>query len=59
MPGMAKPTIFDDMPTKRPHFFFLIVGRKCFALKKWESRFVANVFRHVARSNSSIERLGK
>jgi haloacetate dehalogenase len=25
---MANPTIFDDMPTKRPHFFFLIVGRK-------------------------------
>src|SRR5580692_9601465 len=59
MPGMAKPTIFDEMPTKRPHFFFLIVGRKCLTLKKWESRFVANVFRHVTRSNSSIERLGK
>src|SRR5580658_139496 len=59
MPGIAKPTIFDDMPTKRPHFFSLIVGRKYFALKKWESKFVANVFRHVARSNSSIERLGK
>src|SRR6202165_6406226 len=26
MPGMANPTIFDDMPTKRPHFFFLIGG---------------------------------
>src|SRR6266446_8700501 len=57
--GNGNPTIFDDMPTKRPHFFFLIVGRQYFALKKWESKFVANVFRHVARSNSSIERLGK
>jgi hypothetical protein len=44
MPGMAKPTMFDDMPTKRPHFFFLIAGKKYFALKKCESRFVAIVF---------------
>jgi hypothetical protein len=34
MPGIAKPTMFDDIPTKRPHFFFLIAGRKYFALKK-------------------------
>jgi hypothetical protein len=26
MPGMAKPTMFDDMPTKRPHFFWLSAG---------------------------------
>src|SRR6516225_8948935 len=59
MPGMAKPTMFDDMPTKRPHFFFLIPGRKYFALKNCASKFVAIVFRHVARSRSSIERFGK
>jgi hypothetical protein len=41
MPGMANPTMFDDMPTKRPHFFFLIAGKKYFALKKCESRLVA------------------
>jgi DNA-binding MarR family transcriptional regulator len=51
---MAKPIMFDDMPTKRPHFFLLIAGRKYFALKKCASRFVAVVFRHVGRSNSSI-----
>src|ERR1700674_2041430 len=56
---MGRPTIFDQIPTKRPHFFFLIAGKKYFALKKWESRFVANVFRQVARSRSSMERLGK
>jgi hypothetical protein len=49
----------DDIPTKRPHFFFLIVGKKYFALKKCESKFVAIVFRHVVRSSSSIERFGK
>jgi hypothetical protein len=48
--GYGWPTMFDDMPTKRPHFFFLIAGKKYFALKKCESRFVAIVFsprRHV------------
>jgi hypothetical protein len=59
MPGIAKPTILDEIPTKRPHLFFCIDGKKYFALKKWESRFVAIVFRHVGRSSSSIERLGK
>ena len=59
MLGMAKPTMFDDMPTKRPHFFFLIAGKKQFALKKCESRLVAIVFRHVGRSSSSIVRFGK
>jgi hypothetical protein len=59
MPGMARPTMFDAMPMKRRHFFFLIAGRKYFALRKRESRLVAMVFRHVARSSSSIERLGK
>jgi hypothetical protein len=34
MPGIAKPTMFDEMPTKRPHFFFLITGKKYFTLKK-------------------------
>jgi len=34
MPGIAKPIIFDEIPTKRPHFFFLIAGRKYFTLKK-------------------------
>src|SRR6267154_2150047 len=58
MPGIANPTIFDDIPTKRPHFFFLIVGKKYFTLKKCESKFVAMVFRHVGRSSSSIERFG-
>ena len=42
MPDMAKPTMFDDIPTKRPHFFFLMVGKKYFALKKCESRLVAD-----------------
>ena len=59
MPGIAKPTMFDDMPTKRPHFFFLIAGKKYFTLKKCESKFVAIVFRHVGRSSSSIVRFGK
>jgi len=59
MPGMAKPTMFDDMPTKRPHFFYLIAGKEYLALKKCESRIVAIVFRHVGRSSSSIERSGK
>ena len=59
MPGMAKPTMFDDMPTKRPHFFFLIAGKKYFALKKCESRLAAIVLRHVGRSSSSIGRFGK
>src|ERR1700733_943011 len=59
MPGMAKPIMFDDMPTKRPHFFFLIAGRKYFALRNCASKFVAIVFRHVGRSSSSIERFGK
>ena len=59
MPGMAKPTMFDDMPMKRPHFFCLIVGKKYFTLKKCASKFVAIVFRHVGRSRSSIERFGK
>src|SRR5690348_12549716 len=59
MPGIAKPAIFDEIPTKRPHFFFRIIGKKYFALRKWESRFVAIVFRHVGRSSSFIERLGK
>src|SRR5215831_4337032 len=31
--------MFDDIPTKRPHFFCLIGGKKYFALKKCESRF--------------------
>ena len=39
--------MFDEIPTKRPHFFFLIAGKKHFALKKCESRFVANVFRQI------------
>ena len=26
--------MFEDIPTKRPHFFFLIPGKKYFALKK-------------------------
>jgi hypothetical protein len=45
MPGMASPIIFDDlgnpfsriscaMPTKRPHFFFLIPGRKYFTFRQ-------------------------
>ena len=51
--------MFDDIPTKRPHFFFLIAARKYFTLKNCESKFVAIVFRHVGRSNSSIERFGK
>src|SRR6266849_5762811 len=57
MPGMAKPTMFDDMPMKRPHRFFLIAGRKDFALRNFASKFVAIVFRHVGRSSSSIERV--
>jgi len=56
---MANPTMFDDMPTKRPHFFFLIAGKKYFTLKKCESRLVAIVIRHVRRSSSSIGRFGK
>src|SRR3954454_21180085 len=56
MPGIASPTIFDEIPTKRPHFFFLMFGKRYFALKKWESKFVAMVFRHVARSRTSMER---
>ena len=52
MPSMVKPTMFADMPTKRPHFFFLIPGKKYFALKKCESRLVAIVIRHVGRSSS-------
>jgi len=51
--------MFEEIPTKRPHFFFLILGKKYFALKKWESKFVAIVFRQVVRSSSSIERFGK
>jgi hypothetical protein len=26
--GYTRPTMFDDMPTNRPHFFFLIAGRR-------------------------------
>jgi hypothetical protein len=33
MPGIANPTMFDDIPMKRPHFFFLIVGKKYFTQK--------------------------
>ncbi len=35
---MARPTMFDDTPTKRPHFFFLIPGKKYFALRKCASK---------------------
>src|ERR1700682_514652 len=59
MPGIAKPTMFDDMPTKRPHLFLFIAGRKYFALRNCASKFVAIVFRHVGRSSSSMERFGK
>src|ERR1035441_3320088 len=59
MPGIAKPTMFDDMPMKRPHFFFLIAGRKYFALRNCASKLVAIVFCQVGRSSSSIERFGK
>src|ERR1700732_4693940 len=51
--------MFDDMPMKRPHRFFLIAGRKYFALRKCASKLVAIVFRQVGRSSSSIERFGK
>lgn len=40
--GMASPTMFCDIPTKRPLFFFLIVAKKYFALERCESNLVAN-----------------
>jgi hypothetical protein len=41
--GNREPTMFDAMPTKRPHFLARIPGRNCFTLRKCESRFVAVV----------------
>jgi hypothetical protein len=41
------------MPMKRPHRFFLIAGRKYFALRNCPSKLVAIVFRQVGRSSSS------
>jgi hypothetical protein len=49
--------MFDDIPTKRPHCFLLIVGKKYFVLKNCESKFVAIVFRHVANSSQQKAQL--
>jgi len=51
--------MFEDIPTKRPHCLFRMPGKKYFALKKCESKFVAIVFRHVGKSRSLIGRFGK
>src|SRR6266581_6053628 len=48
--------MFEDIPTKRPHLFFRMAGKKYFALKKCESKLVAIVFRHVDASGHSGQR---